>query len=288
MAARPPLRAVQGGSDPNMRISGFGHALLGTAVAGIALLCLVYGNFAPMADPLPSSLPWAPVCEFALGALLLAASAGLFFARTALASVWVIGLGELSWAVDRAHPVISKPLIVGSWYGVAEALGPLMGAWTLYIVLRRQRGPATGNALEGDRALRVARGIFGAACVVYGAAHFAYATYTAAMVPACLPARMGFAYVTGACHAAAGFGLLFGILPRLAATLEATMMGLFGVMVWLPSFFTKPVPPWVPSPQVQWSETLVTFLLAASAWIIAASLRSAPWSFSRVGRVRND
>jgi uncharacterized membrane protein len=280
MAARPPLWAVHGGSDPNMRISGFGHALLGTAVAGIALLCLVYGNFAPMADPLPASLPWATVCGFALGALLLAAGAGLFFARTALACVWIVGVGELAWAVDRARPVFSKPLIVGSWYGVAEALGSLMGAWTLYVVLRRQQGSATGNALEGDRALRAARGIFGAACVVYGAAHFAYATYTAAMVPAWLPARMGFAYVTGACHAAAGIGLLFGILPRLAATLEATMVGLFGVMVWLPSFFSNPVPLWAPSPQIQWSETLVTFLLAASAWIIAATLRAAPRSFS--------
>ena len=228
----------------------------------------------------PSSLHWGSACETALGALLLAASAGLFFERTALASLWVVGVGLLAWAVERAPPVFSKPLIVGSWYGLAEALGPLMGAWTLYVMLRRQQGSASGRALGGDRELRAARRVFGAACVVYGAAHFAYATYTAAMVPAWLPAKEGLTYVTGACHAAAGFALLLGTLPRLAATLEATMVSLFGAMVWLPSFFAKPAPQWAPSPQVQWSETLVTFLLTASAWIIASSLKGAPSSIS--------
>jgi hypothetical protein len=58
------------------------------------------------------------------------------------------------------------------------------------------------------------------------------------------------------------------------------MMSLFGVLVWLPSFFAQPVPEWAPSAQIQCSETFVTFLLAASAWIVAASLRSTPWGFA--------
>lgn len=271
-----------------MRLSGFSHALLGTSVAGIALLCLVYGNFTPMVDPLPASLAWAGPLEYALGALLLSAGAGLFFARTAVASVRVIGACTLAWAVARARPIFSEPLSVGSWYGLAEALGPLMAAWILHALLRRQQGLPTGHALGGERSLRVAQGIFGAACVVYGAAHFAYATYTAAMVPAWLPARMAIVYATGAFHAAAGLGLLLGILPRLAATLEAIMIGLFGVGVWLPSFFSHPAPSWAPSLQVQWSETLVTLLLAASAMIVAASLRVAPWGFAWAERARAD
>jgi hypothetical protein len=32
--------------------------------------------------------------------------------------------------------------------------------------------------------------------------------------------------------------------------------------------------------QIQCSETFVTFLLAASAWIVAASLRGTPWGFA--------
>jgi uncharacterized membrane protein YphA (DoxX/SURF4 family) len=263
-----------------MRISGFGHVLFGIAVAGLAILILMYGNFAPILEPFPAWIPWPGIWTYGSGAILLAASAGLFFARTASVSAMVIGAYESVWVLVRARPVLLKPMIVGSWYGLGEALGPLLGAWILYAMLRRQYGAPEVPVMTGDRALHVARVLFGASCVTYGAAHFAYATYTATMVPAWLPGRMGIVYLTGACHAAAGLGLLFGVLPRLAATLEATMLSLFGILVWLPSFFAQPVPEWAPSRQIQWSETFLTFLLAASAWIVAAWLQSTPWGLA--------
>ena len=264
-----------------MRISGLGHALFGISVAGLAILSLVYGNFAPIMEPFPASLPWREVWAYGSGAILLAASVGLFFARTALVSAIIIGAYESVWVAARVSPVLLKPLNVGSWYGFGEALGPLVGTWILYALIRRQHGASAVTVMTGDRALHVARILFGAACVEYGAAHFAYASYTAAMVPAWLPDRMGLVYLTGAGHAAAGLGLLFGVLPRLAATLEAIMMSLFGVLVWLPSFFAQPRPEWASSTQVRWSETFLTFLLAAAAWIVAASLRGNRWGFAQ-------
>jgi uncharacterized membrane protein YphA (DoxX/SURF4 family) len=218
---------------------------------------------------------------FVLGAILLAASGGLLFARAALAGAIIIGVYGLVWIVARARAALLQPLVVGSWYGVAEALGPLLGLWILCAEFRRRYETPAETAMSGDRAIHLARILFGACCVVYGAAHFAYAAYTSSMVPAWLPGRTGLTYFTGACHAAAGFGLLLGILPRMAAALEAVMMCLFGVLVWFPSFFARPAPEWAPSSQIQWSETLLTFLLAASAWIVAASLRGAPWGFAR-------
>ena len=50
------------------------------------------------------------------------------------------------------------------------------------------------------------------------------------------------------------------------------MIVLFGVLVWLPSFFTNPTPKWAGNLQNQWSETNVTFLLAGVACLIAESL----------------
>jgi uncharacterized membrane protein len=260
----------------DMRISGFGHALFGIAAAGLAILSLVYGNFAPIMEPLPAWLPWPVICAYGLGAILLAASAGLFSARTVLASAIVIGVYESVWVAARVRSLLHKPLDVGSWYGVGEGMGPLLAIWILYALQRRQYGASATTAMTGEPALRVGRVLFGAACVAYGAAHFAYASYTAKMVPAWLPNRMGLVYLTGACHAAAGFGLLVGVLPRLAATLEALMLSLFGVLVWIPSFFERPVPEWARPMQIQWSETFLSFLLAASAWIVATSLRSLP------------
>src|ERR1700722_21007742 len=74
----------------NMRISGFGHVLFGIAVAGLAILSLVYGSFAPILEPLPPVFPWREVWAYGSGAILLAASAGLLFARTALVSAITI------------------------------------------------------------------------------------------------------------------------------------------------------------------------------------------------------
>lgn len=51
------LRAVLGVGNLNMRISGFGHALFGIAVAGLAILSLVFGDFAPILEPFPALLP---------------------------------------------------------------------------------------------------------------------------------------------------------------------------------------------------------------------------------------
>ncbi len=254
-----------------VRISGIGHALFGFAAMGLALLSLVYGNFGPLMEP----LRWPEAWTYALAAIVLAAGAGLFIVRTAAASAIAIGVCAGAWALRDARPILVKPMIVGSWYGSSEAVTMLVGAWTLYAEL--QRGDRL-VPMAGARALRTGRALFGAACVVYGLAHFTYAAYSEAFVPTWLPARMALVYVTGACHAAAGVGLLVGILPRLAATLEAVMITLFGVLVWLPSYFAIPMPKWTGSTHNQWSETLLNFLLAGTAWTIAKSLGSSTQS----------
>jgi uncharacterized membrane protein YphA (DoxX/SURF4 family) len=262
-----------------MRILGIGHLLFGVALAGLAILSLIYGNFVPILAPFPASLPWPKIWAYGPGAILLAASLGLFFARTARASAIIIGACELAWTLACVPPVLLAPLNVGSWYGICEALAALAGTWILYVMLRRKDHAPAATVMTGERALRVARLLFGGACIEYGIAHFAYAAYTAKMVPVWFPDRMALVYLTGACNAAAGCALLLGILPRLAATLEAIMLTLFGILVWLPSFFTHPTPEWATPKHVQWSETFLNFVLAGAAWIVARSLRSSPWGF---------
>jgi uncharacterized membrane protein YphA (DoxX/SURF4 family) len=92
------------------------------------------------------------------------------------------------------------------------------------------------------------------------------------MVPGWLPGHLGWAYLTGVGHMAAGIGMVIGVLPRLAALLEAAMMSLFGLLVWVPSFFTEPRPAWAASPQFQWSELVLTLVLATSGWIVYGSM----------------
>ena len=268
-----------------MRIVGLGHGLLALAGALLGVLSLTYRDFAPMWQSVPAWIPGRETWVYGSALLLLAAGAGLCFPRTAWPSALTIGAYQAVWAVTSARPILfSKPLSVGAWYGFCEALSSLVGAWILYAMLRWQsRG--SQMPIASARAVRAAQVLFGLTCVFYGWSHFAYADYTAGMVPTWLPGRLGFAYFTGLGHIAAGIGIIAGILPRLAATLEAIMMSLFGLLVWLPSLLTKPPPEWATPPKNQWSEIVVTLLLAASAWIVAASLRNRPWSFAARSRV---
>jgi uncharacterized membrane protein YphA (DoxX/SURF4 family) len=259
-----------------MRMVGLGHRLFAIAAASLAILIFTFHDFAPMWPSIPAGNPWreAWVCGSAL--VLLAASVGLCFSRTALPSVLTIGAYQGVWAVTGVPPILSKPLSVGAWYGLCEALTSIAGAWILYAALRWQsRGSQT--PIAGERAVRAAQVLFGLTCVFYGSSHFAYADYTASMVPTWLPSRLGFAYFTGLSYIAAGIGIIVGILPRLAATLVAIMMSLFGLLVWVPSFFAHPKPSWATPLQNEWSELEVNLFLAAAAWVVADYLRSRTW-----------
>jgi uncharacterized membrane protein len=265
-----------------MRMVGFSQVLFALASASLAVFSLVYAGSATGLQLLPAWIPWW-AWVYGPTLVVLVASAGLFFSRTAVSSALAIGVYQAIWAAICARPIFSKPLSVDAWYGFVEALTALVGAWVLYALLRWQSRPSE-MGLAGERAVRTAQVLFGLCCVFYGGSHFLYADYTASMVPGWLPSRLGFAYFTGLGHVAAGLGLIVWVLPRLAATLEAIMMSLFGLLVWVPSFFTQPRPRWATPPQNQWSELVVTLLLAASAFVIATSLKNRPWLFASSSR----
>ena len=265
-------------------VSKISRASFAISAASIAGLSIAYGDFAPMWHSVLAQLPgremWVRGCALAL----FAAGIAVHFSRWALVGVLVVGAYLLVWLATGIGPIIHQPLSLGSWYGVAEALSSLAGATILYARLNPPwQGP---TKLATDALLvQVAQVLFGLTCVFYGISHFVYAAYTASMVPGWLPDGLEFAYFTGLGHIAAGIGLMVGSLARLAATLEATMMSLFGLLVWVPSFFAQPRPPWAGAPQNQWTELVVNVVLAASAVIVADSVRSRPWLFKSRPRV---
>lgn len=259
-----------------MRVVEFSRALFAIASASFTLLILSLAfNYVPGT----LSSPWHEGWVFGSALVVLAASVGMFFSRTALTSTLTIGAYQAIRAVTSVPQIVFRPRSIDAWYGFVEALTALLGAWILYATLRsRTREPEVPVAGRGS--VRTAQILFGFCCVFYGWSHFTYAAHTASMVPTWLPNPFGFAYLTGLAHLAAGVGIIIRLFPRLAATLEAIMMSLFGLLVWIPSFFAQPPPPWATPPQNRWSELVVTFLLAASAWVVAASLRNCSWGYA--------
>jgi len=93
--------------------------------------------------------------------------------------------------------------------------------------------------------------------------HFVYVKETAELVPAWLPYRVGWAYLTGAGQIACGLGVLFSVLPRVAAWAEAGMLTLFTLLVWGPAILSAP------RTRLPWTRVLDLMGDLLRAWVVA-------------------
>ncbi len=247
----------------------FGRILFAIAMIGMGVLSFAFHDFASPWQPVPPDFPMRSLLACLSGGFLLGAGAGLWGKRTAAPAALLLGANWALWALIRIVQGLANPAHVYVWLGIAENLAIVSGALILYATL----GGSHGGFLAGENAQRRARILFGAACLVFGLSHFMYADFTARMIPAWLPGRLGLAYLTGAGHAAAGIAILSTRFSRLAAILEAAMMTLFVVLVHAPSIGMAPPPFWAPTYQMQWTLLLGALTLAASGWCISDSLR---------------
>ncbi len=245
------------------RILGPGQVLFAAGLAGLGVLGLMYHDFALQWQPVPPGIPAREWLALASGGLLLIAATGLLFGRTARAAALVLTLLLfLGWVVLLQLPrLVVQPLSIAVWLGVCESLTLAVAAFVLYAWLDNLRPGATAAAVG------YARLLLGAAMVVFGLSHFAYAHFTASMIPAWMPARLPLAYLTGAAHVAAGTALLLGVLPALAVRLEAIMMSAFIVLVHVPAVLAQP------ANREQWTALCVATALSGAMWVVFGSFR---------------
>jgi uncharacterized membrane protein len=196
--------------------------------------------------------------------------------RTASLASFVMAIYLLGWVlVLQAPRAAHDPANLGMWLGVAESTVLMSGGWILFASLADPKARLKMPFITSVRGVRTARFLVGLACLVLGASHFVYADGTAGMVPAWLPTRLDFAYLTGAGHFAAGIGILFGVFPRLAATLEAAMITIFVLLVHIPGAASQP------ASRMQWTMVFVAMALAGGVWATAKSLQDSSWGWAR-------
>lgn len=259
-----------------MRTIALGHVLFAVGLAGIGVLSLASGDFAYTWQPVPDWVIWRHGLAYASGILMLGAGIGMLLKPASRLSTLVMTIYLSTWVLLLHVPRVAQaPANIGMWLGLSESTALFCGGWILFLSLN---GPDhTLPKLLADP--RVPRYLFGGACVVLGISHFVYLDITAGMVPAWLPDRTGFAYLTGAGHFAAGLAIVFGVLPRLAATLEACMISSFVLLLHAPSVFIQP------SSRLGWTMLCVASAIGGAAWVVAGSLRACSWGWT-TGRVQ--
>lgn len=220
---------------------------------GLGVFGLINGDFAEIWQFVPATVPGRQAMAYASAALMLVCGVGLLSRRTeALSARVLFPYFALLVLLLKVPVVVMHPLVEVAWQAMAEIVVVLAGAWVLFAA--HARSP------------RAAQIIFGLALIPLGLAHFVYLNMTAPLIPAWIPYHAFWAYFTGAAQIAAGCGVLLGILPRLAATLEAAMLTAFTVIVWIPAILAAP------ASRPTWSEFTISWAVSAGAWVVAASL----------------
>lgn len=272
------------------RIRGVALPLFAASVAAIGLLSLFSGGFALNWQPVPAWVGWRVGLAELSGAILLCCGVGLLIRRVARRAALILFLNFLVWLVLLELPrAAAAPGNLGDWLGVAETVMLVTGAAAIWTALRAphsaegsdESAPDSGgggNVVSGPAG--AARLFYALALPVVGSSHFIYAKITASMVPAYFPDRLGWAYLTGAAHALAGLALLVAVAPRLAATLEAVMISLFTLLVWVPAVIGAP------ASRYNWTAFFVSAALAAAAFAIAETYSGQPWGWGRKTRRR--
>lgn len=248
------------------------HAAFAAALLGLGILGLIYGNSSATWESVPGGLPARPLVIFLCSLVALATGAGLLrrtsarLARRALLPFLLLWLLLL-----KLPPLLSAPRVTVRWESFAETATLSAGAWCLFAARagaweQRHLGLAVGAS-----GIRVARLLLIAALPMIGVSHFAYSDLTASLVPRWLGFPLGWTYLTGAASLAAAAGMLFAVVPRLAANLEAAMLWILTLLVWVPRLASSP------RDQDNWSELLISAAIASGAWLVAETYRGVPW-----------
>jgi uncharacterized membrane protein len=250
------------------RIQRVVQILFALGMVSVGSLVLVYGYSMLLFGPVPSAwAPWLKAVGYVSSIIMAGTGAGLLFRRTARVSIRVLLPFLLIWTASRLPVVAAEPGREISWFAVGEIAVLAAGALVLFTRLAELRAGSNLQLAVSDNGLRIARILFAVSLPTYGLSHFfEFAARTISLVPPWLPYRTGWAYLTGAAQIAAGLGVLFSVYSRWAAAMEAGLLSVFTLLVWVPAVIAKP------RISSNWTEMLFTFALAGASWVVAESI----------------
>jgi uncharacterized membrane protein len=240
--------------------------LLAIGMVGLGTLALIYRDFALVWQPVPAWVPGRTVLAFASGLLMLLGGIGLLLRATAAWSVRVLFPYLIAWLLLKVPALIVAPQMEAVWLGFGELAVLLVGGWILFAKLAELQEGSRLTLLTSQKSIRLAQMIFAISLIPIGLSHIVYVKETAELVPAWLPYRVGWAYLTGAGQIACGVGVLFSIFPRVAAITEAAMISLFTLLVWAPAIASAP------KTRLPWTAFFISWAIGSAAWVVVQNI----------------
>jgi uncharacterized membrane protein len=241
--------------------------LFAVGMIGLGILALIYGDFALVWQPVALWVPGRMVLAYASGLIMLLGGVGLLFRATAAWSVRILFPYLIVWLLLKVPALLVAPQMEAVWLGFGELAVLLTGGWILFAKFAAVRDGSPLTFVTGENAIRVARMLFAVSLIPIGLSHLMYVKETAELVPAWLPYRGGWAYLTGAGQIACGLGVLFSIFPRLAARAEAGMISLFTLLVWGPAILAAP------RTRLPWTAFFISWAIGSAAWVVAQNTK---------------
>ena len=256
----------------SIRMASPGHAAFAAAMITLGVMGFATGGFSQIWQPVPKWVPAQTALAYLCAAISLGGGLGLLWHRTAAMAARVLFVSLVAWLFVLRLPNVfyQTPVVLVAWTFGATAV-MVAAAWVLYSWFADDRDRMRFGFITDATGVRVARTLYGLALIPFGLAHFIYVDATTVLIPNWLPWHNAWAYVTGAAFVAAGVAAAIGVLGRLATTLSALQMGLFGLIVWIPRMLAGTVT------EFQRGEFITTCALTAGAWVVADSYRGMSW-----------
>jgi hypothetical protein len=232
-------------STPRLNL---GRHLFGVAALAFGLITLAWQDYNGWHQP--------RYLVYAAAAALIAGGAAIQFGRTAKTSAAVLGVVYLGFALLCVPGIIAAPQIYNSWGNFFEQFSLVTGAVIVYARL--------SSTWSGETTNRIGRIFLGLCAASFTLEQAFYLAPTAGLVPKWLPpSQMFWAVATTVFFALAAVALLTNRLALLATRLLTMMLVIFGLLVWVPLLLSDP------RSHTNWSETVETFAIAGTAWILA-------------------
>ncbi len=230
-----------------------GHLLLAVSFAVLGALSLGSGDFALNWQPVPAWVPGRHALAYLSGAMLLLSGFGLLWKKTFSWAAALLAANMLVWLLVLRIPRLFPGHLLD------ESMWLAVGETTMLVC---------GTGLLLGLPARPLQMIYGVALPLVGLSHFVYAQGSVPLV-GWMPDPLYWIYLTGALHIAAGVAILTGRYRPLAARLEAVMISLFTLLVWIPRIVAAP------GQRFPWTAFWISAALSGAAWMVSQSLLTA-------------